>query len=182
MLLKDDVESPSGEDAEIQEAIEQATHACQMASGNVPEPLHWGAWIYSDAHPAMGGGVGGFVWFDSRDKMLAFLYDHLAFLDPGIEARNNAFEIHDACRTVVDDVKKEVLPLRVAMTRLNELVRGLSVIKWWGRMEDLLTGDDAFPCEVRCRFRDLPFNARNDSPPIPKQEQQAFADFLGTIG
>lgn len=177
----DNTDDASDDDTEIQEAIEKATYACQMASGNVPEPLHWGAWIYSDAHPAMGGGVGGFVWFESRDEMLAFLEQHLAFLEPGVEGREDAFELHDACKSVVGAVRNESLPLRVAMTRLNHLVRGLSVIKWWGRMEDLLTGEEAFPCEVRCRFRGKPSNGTHDSPPIEEADQVEFADFLRTL-
>jgi hypothetical protein len=173
--------NPSSYDAEIQEAIDKATHACQMASGNVPEPLHWGAWIYSDAHPAMGGGVGGFVWFESRDEMLAFLHAHLAFLDPSIDGRADAFDLHNACKSVVDAARSDSLPLRVAITRLNHLVRGLSVIKWWGRMEDLLTGEEAFPCEMRCRFRQAPKEGIYDAPPIDEADEEDFMNFLRTI-
>lgn len=177
----DDTANQPDDDAEIQEAIEKATHACQMASGNVPEPPHWGAWIYSDAHPAVGGGVGGFVWFESRDDFLAFLHEHLVFLDPGIHGRGDALALHDACKAVLDTVKNDSLPLRIAMARLNHLVRGLSVIKWWGRMEDLLTGDESFACEVRCRFRNEQADALNDAPSISGNDVKPFAEFLGTM-
>jgi hypothetical protein len=35
----DDTASSLDDDAQIQGDIEKATHACQMASGNVPEPI-----------------------------------------------------------------------------------------------------------------------------------------------
>ena len=179
--MTEDADDPLDEDAELNEAMERATHACQMASGHVPEPLFWGAWMYSDAHPAMGGGVGGFTWFESRDEMLAFLREHLVFLDPGIGARNNVASLRDACRSVVDSVTDGTLTLRVAMTRLNHLVRGLTVIKWWGRMEDLLVGEEAFPCEVRSRFRGERVDATRESPPIPESDEREFAEFLRTM-
>jgi hypothetical protein len=169
------------EDAELEEAIDKATHACQMASGVAPEPLAWGAWMYSDAHPAMGGGVGGFVWFDTKDEMLAFFREHLAYLDQGILARDDAHAIAEACQAIVDTVQDESVELRVGMTRLNHVVRGLTVIQWWGRLEDLHTSDAAFACDARSRFRQENTHVKDDSSPIAKGEETGFAQFLRTM-
>jgi hypothetical protein len=168
-------------EAEVEEAMDKATFACQLASGVVPVPGQWGAWMYSDAHPAMGGGVGGFVWFQTRDEMLAFFREHLAYLDPGIQARNNAADIAAACQAVVDAVTDGSLELRVGMTRLNHLVRGLTVIQWWGCLEDLHTSDAAFPCEVRSRYRNDILNVKGDSSELPQQEHSQFAEFLSSM-
>jgi hypothetical protein len=174
-------DSPSDDDAELEELMEKATYACQDASGRVAEPTDWGAWMYSDAHPAFGGGIGGFVWFDTRDAMLAFFREHLAYLDPGIQARNNAYQIAEACQAIVDTVQDGSVELRVGMTRLNHVVRGLTVIQWWGRLEELYTSDAAFPCEVRCRFRRENTNVKDDSSQIAKGEESEFALFLRSM-
>jgi hypothetical protein len=176
-----DADESFDEDAALEKAMESATHACQMASGVMPKPVDWGAWMYSDAHPAMGGGVGGFVWFDTQDEMLAFFREHLAYLDPGIQSRNNAYEIAKACQAIVDTVRDGSVELRVGMTRLNHVVRGLTVIQWWGRLEDLHTSDAAFPCDVRSRFRRENTNVKNNSLPIAEGEKTEFAEFLRTM-
>jgi hypothetical protein len=179
--MTDDANNESQDDDSLTEAIDRATYACQDASGGVPDPLDWGAWMYSDAHPAMGGGVGGFVWFDTRDEMLAFFREHLAYLDPGIQSRNNAYEIAKACQAIVDTVREGSVELRVGMTRLNHVVRGLTVIQWWGRLEDLHTSDAAFPCDVRSRFRRENTNVKDDSSQIAQGEESGFAQFLRTM-
>lgn len=168
-------------DAALEEAMEKATYACQMATGVVPKPSDWNAWMYSDAHPAMGGGVGGFVWFDTRDEMLAFFREHLAYLDHGIQSRNDVNAIAVACQAIVDTVREGSAELRVGMTRLNHVVRGLTVIQWWGRLEDLHTSDAAFPCDVRCRFRREAAHTNENSSQITTDEEPAFAQFLRTI-
>jgi hypothetical protein len=176
----DDTSSSRDDDA-ITEAVERATYACQDASGIVPTPQHWGAWIYSDAHPAVGGGVGGFVWFESEKEMLVFMREHLVFLDQGIEGRHDVYEIQRTCHSVVDEVTNGSISLRTAMVRLNHAVRRLSVIKWWGRMEDLLVGEEAFPREVRSSFRGEPVESTRESAPIPERDERDFAEFLGTM-
>ena len=179
--MPEPTDEPFDEDAELEQAIDKATHACQAASGIAPEPLDWGAWMYSDAHPAMGGGVGGFVWFDTKDEMLAFFRKHLAYLDQGILSRNDAHKIAEACQAIVDTVRDGSVEMRVGMTRLNHVVRGLTVIQWWGRLEDLHTSDSAFPCEVRSRFRKENRNVKDDSSQITEDEEAEFAQFLGTM-
>jgi hypothetical protein len=169
------------DDAELEVLMEKATYACQDASGGVPDALDWGAWMYSDAHPAFGGGIGGFVWFDTRDEMLAFFREHLAYLDPGIQSRNDAYKIAEACQAIIDTVRDESVELRVGMTRLNHVVRGLTVIKWWGRLEDLHTSDAAFPCDVRSRFREENANVNDDSSQIKEDEEIEFTHFLRTM-
>lgn len=179
--MADEAHESFDEDAELEEAVEKATHACQMATGVAPKPLDWGAWMYSDAHPAMGGGVGGFVWFDTKDEMLAFFREHLPYLDPGIQSRNDVYEIAEACQAIVDTVRDGSVELRIGMTRLNHVVRGLTVIQWWGRLEDLHTSDAAFPCEVRSRFRRESTNVKDDSSQIVEGEEADFAQFLRTM-
>jgi hypothetical protein len=179
--MTDDATDDALDDDSLTEAMDNATHACQMASGNVPEPLHWGAWMYSDAHPAMGGGVGGFVWFGTRNEMLTFFREHLAYLDPGIQSRNNPYEIAKACQGIIDTVRDGSVEMRIGMARLNHLVRGLTVIQWWGRLEDLYTSDAAFPCDVRSRFRKEGTNVKDDSSQIAEDEETAFAQFLKTM-
>jgi len=179
--MNDDANDECADDDSLIDAMDKATHACQMASGNTPEPLQWGAWMYSDAHPAMGGGVGGFVWFDTRDEMLAFFREHLAYLDPGIQSRNDAYKIAEACQAIVDTVRDGSVELRVGMTRLNHAVRGLTVIQWWGQIEDLHTSDAAFCCDVRSRFRKENTNVKDDSSQIAEDEETAFAEFLRTM-
>lgn len=169
------------DDARIADLMEKATYACQDASGRVPDPMDWGAWMYSDAHPAMGGGVGGFVWFNTKEKLIDFFRDHLPYLDPGIQSRNDVNEIANACQSIVNSVRDGSLELRVGMTRLNHVVRGLTVIQWWGRLQDLKVSDDAFPCEVRSRFRKDVTNIDDDSSHITTDEEPAFAQFLHTM-
>jgi len=179
--MTSDGDQQEDDDAELEVLMEKATYACQDASGGVPDALDWGAWMYSDAHPAFGGGIGGFVWFDMREQMLAFFREHLAYLDPGIQARDNAYQIAEACQAIVDTVEDGSVELRVGMTRLNHVVRGLTVIQWWGRLEDLYTSDAAFPCDVRARFRRESTNVKDDSSQIAESEENEFAQFLSTM-
>jgi hypothetical protein len=179
--MTEDANDLPDEDAELEEAIDKATYACQMASGVAPEAQAWGAWMYSDAHPSMGGGVGGFVWFDTTDEMLTFFREHLAYLDQGILGRHDRHEIAEACQAIVDTVKDGSVEMRVGMTRLNHVVRGLTVIRWWGRLEDLHTSDAEFACDTRSRFRRENTNVTDDSSPIAEDEEADFAQFLRTM-
>jgi hypothetical protein len=43
----------------------------------------WGMFSYGDAPPAIGGGMGVFCWFDSRDELLDFIVKTLPFCPPG---------------------------------------------------------------------------------------------------
>jgi len=101
MVPYDNEDSDDGSDA-IREAMDEAAEAGQQASSRKPQLGMWGAWIYDDGHPAMGGGVGGFSWFDSRDDLLDYMREYLPFISPTIQHRADAGDVLEKCYAAVD--------------------------------------------------------------------------------
>jgi hypothetical protein len=141
----------------------------------------WGAWIYDDGHAAMGGGVGGFFWFESRDDLLDYMREYLPFMSPTIQHRADAADVLAKCYATVDAYHAGEIEAGTAVARLNNTVRGLVVVEWWGLFDQLLEGDEAFSCEIRNLFHgDAPDSASQPAH-IASERINAFADFLPTV-
>lgn len=159
----------------------QATQAGDIAADRTPS-LEWGLLAYGDASPAAGGGVGAFVWLQSREAMLEYVKRHLAFDWPGPSGAD-PFRVATAVEGLLlgagtsSDADLESLRLR-----LNPALRGFAQIEWWGTLSDLMTGPHPNAARVRAWFRANSSGADGQEHPITQAEQEAFLAALPDFG
>lgn len=63
------VENRTMSEVEMDRLSEEAQDVALAASEFVPKHESWGFESYGDASGGIGGGVGGFLWFDSREAL-----------------------------------------------------------------------------------------------------------------
>jgi len=164
---------------------EALTELCNqtMCETNARDPREWpwGLFTYSDAPPAIGGGVGGFQWFGQLPELLAFISDLSAAGYMTFDEEEDWQKLRDALRQIA--ARFEMEPEQ-AIRSFNEELVSLLQISWIGRLEDLINGDDGFAATVRARFR----NDWDDKPAmtsidvIKEDEQKSFLTFLSDYG
>ena len=118
----------------------------------------WGYFHYLDGPPAVGGGVGCFAWFESRDALFAFIVHHQAWI--------GAPEADTAPAERAEQVQAQEIDMEQARLQINELLRTFSQIEWWGRADELLAGDGDFARELREWYRDFSRIEPVDGSPI----------------
>jgi hypothetical protein len=169
------------DDDEYERRTEAASKAAAAAHDQVPESGFWGFESYGDAPGAMGGGVGGFLWFTTRDAMLDFIGDHLTFFSPGPASADHeavAAEVQRIAAAVAGD---ELSPDE-GMEQANAALRRFSQIRWWGPCDELLEGEGSFVAEVRTWWRAKEGNMDGGGEPIAPTERSAFLAALDTWG
>jgi hypothetical protein len=161
-----------------------APSAAELASERRPNRGDWGVESYAETHPAFGGGFGGFLWFESRDALLDFVVE--GFVEHHAGRDHRGFEtLSKVSADVVRRVRGGALSLEQALALLNEALRGVAQLRWWGPLDDLLTGEGAFPRDVRAWSRE---HAGREAPtsteegPIAEGELEAFLDAIEEFG
>jgi len=71
------------QEAMIERLVEEAQQQGSAGSEFEPTDETWGFFSYGDAPPAIGGGIGSFLWFSSREELLDYVGRLLPFLAPG---------------------------------------------------------------------------------------------------
>ena len=131
----------------------EADHAWEEASDHSISETSWGFYSYGDAPPAIGGGVGSFVWFVNRDSMLDFIQSVLPVSPPGPTGNDHDMIAEEVGRIVAEVRDLEVLPDKTR-EHLNQTLRRYSQIEWWGTFQTLLYGNEPFVSKVRKHFRE----------------------------
>ena len=129
-----------------------ADKAWDKAQEHEPRSSSWGFFGYGDAPGAMGGGVGAFVWFSTRARLMKFIAEVLPFSPPGpCGADEDA--VAEQCSQLIKQYQEDSLSLEAMRTTLNQTLRGFSQIEWLGTRKDLLEGDHRYALYVRAQFR-----------------------------
>jgi hypothetical protein len=156
---------------------EQMQKAVQAAYERIPISQNWGFYSYGDGPVDRGGGTGGFLWFESRDRMFDFIREYLPFWfghQGGAEARQTAAKIREILGRV------GAAPAEPARTELNRALEGSTQVVWWGRFDELLGADTPFAREVRDWFWSN--GGQNGAGAVPRNRAGEFAQELQNYG
>lgn len=150
-----------------------------------PTDEHWGMFSYGDAPGALGGGFGAFAWFDDRASLLSFVEDVLPFSPRG-PGNEDPIPVADAVAAVIEDIRRNALPLEQGRQKLNEELVGCSQIEWWGTFRELRGGVSPYSRELIKSFRQHIMDEENikdvSVDPVRDKELDDFKDYISTYG
>jgi hypothetical protein len=142
-----------------------------------PAPDSWGMFAYSDAPPNIcGSGLGSFQWFPAKAEMLHFVRDYMSWWNPAPSSMTPE-EIAEQVQSIVEAGSDALAKLR---DDLNESMRNMWHIEWWGQFKELCESADEFPLKVRASFHEdceLP-----ESSSIRVDDVAAFKEYLREYG
>jgi len=165
---------------EVDRRGEEAARILHEGYTAKPDDQDWGMYTYGDASGAMGGGVGAFVWFRSRDELMGFVGGHLTFFAPGphdIDPGRVAGEVRD----IVDQIAAGEVRAAAGLERLNASLKHFAQIPWWGQLSELEAGDTEYSRNLRDEFREFEELEGKDLA-LKEGEHQAFLQFLSEYG
>lgn len=146
--------------AELEQAFEKSFE-------KDPTSYSWGFFAYDDAPGVIGGGVGNFSWFDSKDELVSFLakFPLLAHSSDSSDT-----ELFVKAKNFLSSVAPENFDQKV-VDELNKMISGVEQIQWFGQLDDLLSGETEFAEGLRKFFSQSSDKLANNR--IPE-----FAEFL----
>ena len=138
----------------------------------------WGMFSWGDAPPAIGGGIGAFQWFDTRESLLCFIAESAVLMWKDFESQDDYENLRDSLRSAVQQTSENDKVLE----KVNCMTRGLFQVEWIGQFHELATSQDDFPKKVRAHF----YDNRNDQVDAPEsiedKELTSFAEALEEYG
>jgi hypothetical protein len=132
---------------------ERAQAAGNEAQDRDPREHPFGFYSYGDAAGAIGGGVGAFLWFPTRESLLAYFSEHLTYQNPG-PASSDETKVDASVRSALATFEGSGGPLESLIPVLNPILRNYSQIEWIGEFKDLAAGEQEFEKGVRTSFRE----------------------------
>jgi hypothetical protein len=138
-------------DDELDNRITIAENNWQDVTQGDPRDNEWGFYSYGDAPAALGGGVGGFVWFPNRNEMFRFVRETLPYSPLG-QSGSDLPRVAAAVASIVDRAIAGSLEDDAAIQELNRVLKTFSQITWMGTYEELKSADSEFPRHVRRAF------------------------------
>ncbi|WP_404296465.1 hypothetical protein [Halomonas sp.] len=163
----------------IEQRMEQAQEALEECTAFPPEESDWGLFSYGDAPAGIGGGVGVFCWFATRDEMLDHIVEVLPFCPPG-PCTSDPFQQQQAVRELITSLHQGKLQDDIAIVEINKVLRSFSQIEWWGTYDELIQGSSAFAQRVHAHYQE------QHGSPLPKplvgEARQEWLEFLGMYG
>ncbi len=137
-----------------------------------------GVFPYGDASPAMGGGIGSFLWVPTRDEMLAHIATHLAYSMPG-PTGTSAADVAETVAALVAEHQKGSVNADDCLSGVNAALKNFSQISWCGQLPDLLEGTGEFPVSLRATFRDE--DEEEDGAGLEPIQQDELEDYMAYI-
>ena len=155
-----------------EDSAEAKAHA---AASHRPSGGCWGFESWADVHPSMGGGQGGFSWFERQEEMFEFIGAHLAFFPRG---GSGSPEMAQEASSVMRRISKGELSFEDGRIELNRCMKGHWQFEWLGEFNDLISGDRPFERRIRARHRgaDEGSSNREAERPIEESEIESFID------
>ena len=138
----------------------------------------WGMFSWGDAPPAIGGGIGAFQWFISRENLLAFISDHAVLMWKDFGDKDEFESLRGSLRQAVDELGED----GEGLDRFNQNVRGLFQIEWIGTFDELATSDSQFAAKVRAYFHETEGDQDSYVPPIEQKDLAKFSESLEEYG
>jgi hypothetical protein len=134
----------------------------------------WGFFSYPDGPAALGGGLVATTWLESRAGALDFIAETLPFHPPAMASAATA----ESVRVLVGRIKSGELDESAGVDALNQTLKGLSQITFFGPLASLMEGGDDFARSVRSDFLDVDDGAIA----IPADRRTEFKDWLLAYG
>jgi hypothetical protein len=131
----------------------------------------WGFFAYDDSSTNAGGGAGNFSWFDKKEGLVQFL-QKFPLLAHSLGTPDA--ELFEKAKAFLSSVTAESLDQKV-IDDLNQLLRGVEQIQWFGQLTDLLSGETEFAQGLR-KFHS------SSTLPLSKTQIPEFAEFLRNWG
>ena len=164
--------------------FEEAEQASRDANERVPNSSTWGMFTFG-VPAAIGGSVGVFLWFETRDDLLEFVAEDLCFAPHGL-AGSNAFEVTEKVREVIVRVRTDEMDWEAGRIEVNGILHKFSQIEWWGIFPDLRSAEHPYAAIVVNEFREQqtgePSAADGDVAEIGDDELEEFREFISTWG
>jgi len=154
----------------------QAEDLGNEAFGRVPSRGDFGMLVSGDASPAIGGGMQVFMWFESREAMLAFIEKYGFLIHPPHGSLDLA-ATQQFTRSMAHRIRLNEVSEAEAPDALTEGLRGSTKFHWLGKFESLCFEETPFGLELRRDFRD-----NSDGHPIEPEESVEFLEFLSLYG
>lgn len=171
----------AAEDLGNRDMLEETLQALQVAYECLPPEHPWGYFHYLDGPPAAGGGTGCFAWCENRVALLSFIAHYQAWIGAP-EASMAPAERAGQVQSTIARAQAGEIDMEQARLRINGLLRGFSQIEWWGRADELLSGDSDFARELRKWYRDFNRILPGNAAPVVAAEAQDFFHALQEYG
>jgi hypothetical protein len=166
---------------DFQKAIERAEDMWGRSDRDPENEIWWGFYAYGDASPAIGGGVGAFIWFPERDEMLDFIKLVLPYSPPG-PSQVDWGKVERKTSAIVDQMRNGNIDDESATNQLNEALKSFSQFEWMGTFDDLRRGQHPYAIKVREGFRSEHSNSTEPFDRIGDGELAEFKEFIGMWG
>ncbi len=166
---------------DLNERVENAGSNWQKTQQGGPGNKSWGCFTYGDAPPAIGGGIGTFIWFSSRNEMLNFISETLPYEPPG-PTGTDLDPVISETQSIVESMKNNMVDDLNGITALNNVLKGFSQIEWMGEFQELLTAAVPYLRQVRSAFRGNDDNTTTCDTPIQPEQEADFRSFLNEWG
>jgi hypothetical protein len=155
---------------------EEAREVFEIAAERKASDNDVGFFAYGDAPAAIGGGVGGFCWFEKESDLLEFLKKYSLFIYPP-RSDLDFDTILNSVSVVVEEYRNGNSDKVKFLSELNTSLRHSVQFRWVGTFADLKNGGDEFAREVLEDFRE-----DEDVVPVEQEEEEDFRDHLSLFG
>lgn len=166
---------------EYERLAQDAAMAAAAAADREPEPANWGLYSFDDGPPCIGGGVGGFVWFETRDELALFIKSRLPFLSGRRPDRDAWLGVRTDLAVETDAWAAGHILTSELINRVNCTLAQLVRIEWIGQFSSLLVDESPWEREIRSMFRGSQ-NRSEQGMPISDEEVTGFVGFLSACG
>lgn len=167
---------------EIQQArSREVAEEIAISSYVNPTLIHenaWGMFSWGDAPPAIGGGIGAFQWFPSKEKLFAYISDHAVLMWKDFEEQEEYEKLCELLRQAIGKLEED----REDLDRINQNIRGLFQVEWIGSFRELTSSSNHFPLKVREYFYELEEVQASLAPPIEQTDLAKFSESLEEYG
>ena len=80
--------------------------------------------------------------------MLLFIAQHQVWIAPVPEGVDPVEKVEPVVG-IIDRLLADSVDMEAARLQVNEMLKSLSQIEWWGRFEELVSGESEFAGEIR---------------------------------
>lgn len=165
------------EQARARETAEEIVHSSYTNPIQVHENP-WGMFSWGDAPPAIGGGIGAFQWFASREILINFISDHAVLMWKEFEEKDEYEKISRSLRQAANKLGED----DESLDQFNQNIRGLFQVEWIGTFNELTSSDGQFSSKVRANFNELEGDQASSAPPIEQKDLARFSESLEEYG
>jgi hypothetical protein len=136
-----------------------------IASRRDPRRAPWGYYCCDDSL----FGIGLFLWFTTKERLLQFLAEH-----EGSDSESQEQDVlRSGMRKIVLQISAGRLGLEMGRQRFNAVLKSHLQIEWMGHFDEMLSGQHPFSKKVRTQFLQL-----EDQPTVPAITPTQVKDFI----